>query len=218
MAVNFGDVLTFNGVKWTKLSLPVEQFAATSCPQENFCMALGAYGGNNYIFNGLKWIPGPALSNPSVMIDISCTGAQFCMAIGANDSAWIYDGKKWSLPMSIGVGPFSVVSCASSTFCMAIGGGQLDVYNGSGWSVASNIDITPHDPIASVSCPEYNFCMAIVAGQASNEDDEYSVIYDGSSWSEPIRMSTPIGPFNWTILPSYRVSAKRFAFCRRPIL
>jgi hypothetical protein len=52
--------------------------------------------------------------------------------------------------------------------------GSASVYNGTGWSSATDFDGT--DALSSVSCPSATACVVL-------DEDRASFVYNGSSWS-----------------------------------
>lgn len=134
-------------------------------------------------------------SGSSILNAVSCTGADFCMAVGGSSSdgeaplieEW--DGSEWSVAASPAVTQLSGVSCASDMFCMAVGdsasGTAVYEWDGTGWT--SVADAAPASSyLNGVSCVSADFCVAVGSqpfeGVAS-APQIFAEQWDGSEWS-----------------------------------
>jgi hypothetical protein len=133
-----GGVSTFNGTTWSAPT-PVDAanaFSAISCPTVTFCVATDEVG--NYV----TWSSGVwgkptsfgALNGP-VMHDVSCSSANFCLAVGqtanfAPIDYYFYNGI-WTLDTVVfspsDLNSLDAVSCTSIFVCLAtdLGGGVM---------------------------------------------------------------------------------------------
>ena len=105
---------------------------------------------------------------------VSCVSATFCVAVDDGGNAVVFDGSRWSAPVTIdgGAGKYmeglESVSCVSTTFCLAVDfGGHAFVFDGSGWTQVSSIG----SGVPNVSCVSPTFCLA------------GAEVFDGSSWA-----------------------------------
>jgi hypothetical protein len=155
-------------------------------------------------WDGTAWslVPSPptARDNDAGLAGVSCTGANFCMAVGQTSRAALspgassrigyidhWDGTTW-LPEEAkneeGHYGLRAVSCTSPKFCMAVGDhtdrlhldqfALANMWDGKNWSIAA----TPVIPeLQGVSCVTSTFCMAVGPG-------EVTAVWNGTAWSE----------------------------------
>jgi uncharacterized membrane protein len=178
------------------------ELLGVSCPTMSFCEAVGddqqEFGGASLAetWNGHQWavqsFPVPADSESPGLVQVSCTSATFCEAVGSFvDSggnvaplAAAWNGTSWDLqstPGLAGTAGFTAVSCTSPSFCEAWGGGNAgnpgpevaERWNGTAWQLQA----VPSGAAAvnSVSCVSATFCEAVGLGVADS--------WNGSQWS-----------------------------------
>ncbi|HEU5269151.1 MAG TPA: hypothetical protein VFU36_04440 [Jatrophihabitans sp.] len=104
-----------------------------------------------------------AVDPNSLLTDVSCTSASFCMALaGAGNTgggrAFRYDGSSWSAAFSSNAAQ-NALSCVSPTFCMGVGGHSVSSYDGTQWSAPD--DVAPNEGLTSISCASVSFCVAV---------------------------------------------------------
>jgi len=155
-----------------------------SCPTTSFCAA-GNFAGGPLVMHGSTWSQPVALAKGYLVDALSCSSANFCMAILGtfevpSDQAVFaystYDGKSWSGPESISASyPIGGVSCVSSTYCVAVdGGGNLLSYDGSTWRSLSP-GPGPGPGFGSVSCATTSFCALV-------DNQGILFTYNGEAW------------------------------------
>jgi hypothetical protein len=181
------------------------ELLGVSCPTSHFCEAVGDYqqpfdsASIAETWNGDQWtlqsFPVPDGSESPALIQVSCTSATFCEAVGSYvDSdfdtvplAAAWNGTSWTLqstpalpdPDGSNAG-FTTVSCTSPSFCEAWGGGNAanpgpevaEQWNGASWQLQTVPSNAP--AVNSVSCVAATFCEAVGPGVADN--------WDGSQW------------------------------------
>ncbi|HXQ61388.1 MAG TPA: IPT/TIG domain-containing protein [Acidimicrobiales bacterium] len=129
----------------------------------------------------------PALvdsTTPENLAAVSCPTTTFCMALDSLGRALVYNGTRWSAPVTVLADDvLASVSCASSTLCAAVDfNGQAFIYNGHHWSAPDAIDVPAAMP--SVSCaPASTLCIAL-----SGDLGPYGFIYNGTTWSSAVLM------------------------------
>jgi subtilisin family serine protease len=162
------------------------RFSAISCSAATACVAIGQYGkagggeseamaarwnGSTWslINNGLDGLSG-------LLVDISCTSASACKAVGGRIADW--NGSSWSpvatpTPPNLNRAGLSGISCSSAESCTAVGNYRskagedrvfADVWNGSTWSVDA-MNQPPggshNSGVSAVSCTAANTCTAV---------------------------------------------------------
>ena len=132
-----GDMLTgFVDAPWA------QGVDAVSCPTAWNCFGLGVAADESVI--GLRAV-GRGWAATYVGAghhwadyDLSCAGAQFCMATSYESTAWTWNGARWRSAgatwADLGLNPVSV-SCTSATSCHAVGEMRVGRWNGSTWTV-----------------------------------------------------------------------------------
>jgi subtilisin family serine protease len=148
-----------NSGTWTLQTVPMPEGATASelngveCTSSTSCVAVGKYNvsGSTYwgmaaAWNGTEWslqtVPKPSGSKRSILLDVSCSDATHCTAVGGylnSSSVQVtfvvrWNGSSWSLQTSPNPGSSSNtvlqnVSCAETSFCVGAG----DWYNGKNW-------------------------------------------------------------------------------------
>ena len=164
--------------KWITQTMPEPEGATSSelhgvdCPASNFCVAVGSYtvsGGSIWAmsatWNGTSWtlrtIPKPEGSIRTVLLDVSCSSASACAAVGIyRDAGGLqtsfvqrWNGSTWSHQSSANPEKstntvLQGVSCVASSPCVAVGDWNdsknwlpmAQEYNGSAWV----LDTTPN--------------------------------------------------------------------------
>jgi hypothetical protein len=136
----------WNGSSWsqqfpiTPLEGGTNLMLDISCPSDNFCMAVGEFGGKPFAesWNGLAWqtsaVLGPAGASGAKLAAVSCLSASSCVAVGdyfesaGNEKtlAESWNGNSWSILPSPnpsdakGYVNFTDVSCVPFA-CFAVG-------------------------------------------------------------------------------------------------
>jgi hypothetical protein len=192
-----GAALTWDGTRWSApaaIGLPAIQDAPAfmyslatiglSCPSATFCLtaASSREEPTAAAWNGTHWSPAPA--PPAILNDafksVSCTSAQFCMAVGGDhasgDIASAWNGATWSALANPATGEaplgFGTVSCASARFCAALDGGAgangylattsrgsaISAWTNGTWDGPELID--PNGLLDALSCSSAGFCLA----------------------------------------------------------
>jgi hypothetical protein len=143
----------WNGQKWTVQSVPLpagafrSQLVGVDCAAPTACEAVGYYAptstagqaGFSETWNGHSWalrtMPNPAGAQQTLPLDVACTSATDCTAVGevinANGTevtlAEKYDGTAWQVqstpnPRGSRLSLFNAAACTSATSCVAVGG------------------------------------------------------------------------------------------------
>ena len=145
--------------------------------------------GVSYRFSGGRWSAGP--TSAFDLFAVSCATANFCGAVDnlkPHGHGYLYNGKSWSAPTTIGGGYADAISCPTTTFCAVLLrplGSTLEskvvYYRDGRWSKAVLID--PSGSLASVSCASANFCVAV--------DENGNAVTDiNGKWSRPVAVSS----------------------------
>jgi hypothetical protein len=142
---------------------------------------------------------------------VSCTGPNFCMAVGAvgsdkGDQAFgeEWDGSSWSIVSPATSSPavpqvFEGVTCSSALFCVAVGtaevvvgGGDtdqmeplIDAWDGTSWSDMGAAAPPSGGLLLGVSCRGTTFCMADGYTKSDSGTEAITEVWNGSTWSEP---------------------------------
>ena len=155
--------------------------------------------------------PNAGTTTSNYLNGVSCTSANFCMAVGEYFPSSYYqtlveewNGTSWSIVTSPNASTteynyLSSVSCTSTSFCMAAGGyctsscgtgspiyqTLVEEWNGTGWSIVTspNETTTNDNYLNGVSCTSTTFCMA--AGYYYTGSTYQTLIeeWNGTSWS-----------------------------------
>lgn len=165
--------------------------AGVSCAPGSSCVAVGASAllglrGVTYRFLGGKWSAGP--TSAFDLAALSCPTASFCAALDnltPHAHAFVFNGKRWLPPSSIGV-PADSISCPTTAFCVAASPetGKVLYYKHGTWSKATSID--RYNNPTSVSCASVSFCVAV-------DGSGNALTYVNGRWSKPARVDPSSG-------------------------
>lgn len=209
--------IRFNGTAWARPSedAPTGSINGVSCPDEATCIGVGSgdapddgIGTVNqaWLMQGAEWKPlsMPSPESSKVLMDISCSAADACTAVGANTSTGKFlverwNGTSWSAQTppvpSTGSGhTLASVSCPSASSCTGVGYSDTGEENtamralrwsGSSWSESS---ITAPSGATSTAlldtdCATESSCIAV--GTYTDEKGvDHPLIrhWNGSSW------------------------------------
>jgi hypothetical protein len=162
---------------WSLVSVPTPAGAIATeldgidCISTSSCVAVGRYtvSGGAYwamaaAYNGATWslqtIPVPSGATRSVLLDVSCSAATACTAVGGYTSSGVqktfaarWDGTSWAHqpspnPAGSSNSVFQDVSCQEATDCVAAGDWlnagtwqpMAQSWNGSSWSLESAVN------------------------------------------------------------------------------
>lgn len=195
----------WNGSRWTAgRAASSGMLSAVSCPAVRSCYAVGNYTpkGTSEVpliehWNGAKWskqaAPAPRGASFAILLDVSCSSAKFCVAVGMDGSGVLierWNGTRWSVsaPRSAPSAMLNGVSCQSASSCFAVGsnlttrGGSLvERWNGRTWSQSTTT--VPRNAsyagLQSVSCVSATHCLA-VGDYVTN--GVYTVSWNGRGW------------------------------------
>jgi hypothetical protein len=219
---------TWNGRTWTPARLPgapgrYTSLNALSCPSVRSCVGGGSYtttvngalsGPLADIWNGATWRqtvpPAPAGTYYSIILDVSCVSATFCVAVGqyatrSSGGGMIdsWNGRSWRLmraawPRGTSFGALAGVSCVSAKNCIAVGGGGnarglvtvAERWDGTSWALTPVRwpRGTTNAVLTGVSCPAVNRCVAVAAVNQnlipnSNQGKAAAVTWNGRAWA-----------------------------------
>lgn len=147
------------------LDVSAEDPDTISCPTTSFCMAVG-YFGQVAIDRSGHWSSGPAVAG-AVAPSLSCVSSSFCVVAfqaenGSASRALIFQGTRWSAPVTIDSGSSGLVSslsCASTSLCFAADyAGRVIRYTASGWGKPTAL--LPAGTTTSVACSSTAVCVA----------------------------------------------------------
>jgi subtilisin family serine protease len=198
----------WNGTSWSPEAVPSPYAGApftrarsVSCVSSSECFAIGAFvDGNGVLKNwsgqlkGGSWtnvtVPSVEGAEESMLEDVSCTSATFCMAVGwAFDEgvghkpvSAIWNGTAWKLVTAARASDKAIsVSCTSSTFCMTVGAGLTsEVWNGEKWEIKEPAAAF-YGRLASVACNSPTYCVAVGSAKALKYFG-ITEIWNGSTW------------------------------------
>lgn len=176
------------------------QLADVACPAPSYCIAVGTYydeaGSQDAlaeVWDGSAWslqdVPRSKRWGAS-LDDVSCTAADFCVAVGYEDTArdslpvvLQWDGSSW-MPMATPTIRANVylrgVSCSSEDHCVAVGTtgkrAVAEQWDGSSWKVLS----VPAgaSSLTAVSCLQVDACMAV----GDSRNGAVAARWDGAGW------------------------------------
>lgn len=177
---------------------PAGKYWAVSCPTTTFC-AVVDWAGQALTYNGSSWTTPAVVDAAGDLMDVSCHSATFCVAVDAHGNAVTFDGTNWSAPVAVGHSLFSV-SCPTSSFCMAAADdGNTYRFDGATWVATGSVDHTTQQvgPEVYIACVSASFCAAT--------DYAHAITYNGTSWSSPTSLNTPMALF--------RVACSSANFC-----
>jgi hypothetical protein len=151
--------------------------------------------------------PNPVDSDNSQLSGVACSGSDFCMAVGSQETArgdqplaekW--NGQAWKIVPTKAVAKDSYlnsVSCIGSQWCIAVGSqitrqavesGLAEDWNGSSWSIVTVPLPVPGSTLGldSVSCVSASWCTS-VGGYAkagvNAQDQPLAERWNGKSWT-----------------------------------
>lgn len=223
-----------SGSGWTQMTTPQVASGVNgvglngiSCVAPRDCIAVGSAQGNDTTapiaehlgtdgWTLLPQPPSPRGATNTSLLDVSCVGPTFCMAIGGSNAgsfqaplAELFDGTTWTIvhtPRPTGDdSPLLSVSCTSRSFCMAVGAGvsnpeQLyaETFNGTQWRLSRAIIPrgSEESDLSGVSC-RVRVCFAVgsvAIGMNTQGFDFQSLIerYGSSHWTV-VATSRPSG-------------------------
>lgn len=140
-----------------------------------------------------------------VLLGVSCTGANACVAVGTDSSdpnggrtlAEAWNGMSWTVmltpnPPSIGGSNLYGVSCISAHACMAVGqtsivhGGKplAERWDGTAWKVVATPRPRGGDSgLNKVSCGAVNACVAVGFAIRSSHNNAFAETWNGAKWT-----------------------------------
>ncbi len=226
MAAGFGEdkaghpkpfAARWNGESWLTQEVPgwfeseeykYSELSGISCVATTECIAVGWYRnsggtGRNYSlrWNGSSWTklstPNQAPLEKSVLEDVSCPKAQYCVAVGwANQAAsskviLTWDGTSWKEGKAASSSGRALhgVNCTSPSHCVSVSvdPGYVETWNGSTWtgqslpvpSYAKNVSME------AVDCVKSDYCVVVGQTALKNNDIRTPVaeVWNGSTWS-----------------------------------
>ena len=209
----------WNGSSWTIQNTPEatsSDLNGVSCLSATDCVAVGdVLTGVNIntdtlaeVWNGSTWTvqptPTPKGATRAFLIDVDCTSATNCLAVGdysgknGHDQFLLaerWDGTSWKLsgtqtPTGSTMNDFNGVSCGSARSCVAVGTSDSSLlaesWSGGGWTQMSipNPSGSTGGYLGGVSCTAANSCTA--AGDYFNGSVEATLAehWDGTSWAQ----------------------------------
>jgi hypothetical protein len=220
----------WDGTSWslTTTAVPVGgtgvALKAISCVDATDCFAVGSYATSAFPvhtlserWNGTAWAvvasPNPFASGSASLVDVACSTATSCIAIGAyspngaRSFSEHWNGLSWSLlatatppiPPTPDGSSLQSVSCTSSTDCFAAGRYSseevtslpwLQHFDGANWTNATTpnlgIPVTAAGGgLAAVSCATTAACLAVGSYQVIGDFDPIALVdrFDGTKWS-----------------------------------
>jgi hypothetical protein len=210
----------------------VSTLESVSCVNATLCWAVGSIAGGRLPLaerlSGGTWssvpLPPSGLDETDDLAAVSCTGANFCMAVGTGSQVedgiteaitarW--NGSAWSnsfIPSPDGVDTIAGVSCTSATFCVAVGAtdDQMLVarWNGTSWaddSVATPAGAT-FPSLAGVSCTSATTCTAV--GSTSDSGGTQRPLIEtlhGGTWTPTVLTNVGAAQLNGVSCPTAAV-------------
>jgi len=197
-----GRSIEFSGDQWSQprqLARSGDELDTITCPTPEFCVA-GSESGDVYQFNGSDWsaaqnvIPEDANANAShspgpALLTVTCIAYRFCMAIDVYGSYSIFNGQTWSPPTKMATyvnGLVDALSCAPGPMCVVLGGsGEVAIFQDGRWSRFPQFKSLGTSNTGygynHVACVSTRFCVAVDENGDAGE-------YDGSHWSDPVRI------------------------------
>jgi hypothetical protein len=161
-------------------------FASVSCPERDWCQAVGSYVVQNGVeaplaegWNGKRWTlertPNPPHSFGTTLMSVSCSSRTACSAVGwyadspARPLVERWNGASWqmqSIPYADSA-MLSAVSCPQVDRCVAVGshaGNETlaERWNGSSWTIEPTPNPTNgSSSLTAVSCTTTRTCVAV---------------------------------------------------------
>lgn len=234
----------WDGTAWTATAAPQlpasaglpggtdGHLAGLACAASSDCWAVGhanaalaAPGALDHDFalhwNGVAWLPGPALPDPlataaASLSGVACAGASACWAVGlvtpagsphARIEQW--DGTAWTSVAAPDVGTTEGnylygAACASATDCWAAGFDFYGVtartltlrWNGTAWQVwaSPNTADDRNNYLSGLACPTPSDCWAVGAStdRLGLDGQALALHWDGSAWT--VSNPLPVDP------------------------
>ena len=191
-----GNAVTFNGRTWSPAHrIGPDVSYHLSCPTTDFCAAVAGSdkpGGLNTIalLHGTKWSSvqtAASRAQPDLLLGVSCTSKQFCVAVNLDGTILTFNGVRWSSSDPSAPKGLISVSCVTSSFCLAVAdSGLYTTYNGRTWSTPQSIPLFNLAFAYSVSCASPTYCVVLgISG--------YSVTWVSGHWSPPVRVFPGVG-------------------------
>jgi hypothetical protein len=121
------------------------------------------------------------------LCSVSCSGADFCLALSDSGGDEVYDGKQWTPAPPAGAPgsptvEFVGLSCSSSSFCVVVlKGGTAGYCLGNGWVIGRNPQwggTTPQFQPVAVSCSSTTLCAAV-------NSERIITVLTSPGWNEP---------------------------------
>lgn len=89
----YGAVYDWDGSVWIP-SRSFDKYTSLGCAPDGFCMAVDAT--SVYTSTGSSWSRAGTVEDNAALGHLSCESATFCMLLGAEGTADVYDGKGWT--------------------------------------------------------------------------------------------------------------------------
>lgn len=191
---SYATKVIYNGTSWTGY-VDVNANYTASCLSSTYCIGIS---GNAWgIFSNGSWALQTNSNHQTQIIDtgnlqnISCASVSFCAADDTLGNTVIYDGSAWETPVNLSsnraIYPYWISCAPNTTFCVAVEAngftGYSWTFSGGTWGPTTTVTNAPFD---SVSCATSTFCMGVTSNGKS-------LIYNGSSWGEPIVADPGLG-------------------------
>jgi hypothetical protein len=128
---------------------------------------------------------------PIPLVDVSCAGTAFCVAVSNTGRAYFYNGS-WSGPAILNSsGPMNAVTCPlGTTFCLALSDGYyFTTGDGTTWTAGATW-LEPGEPMAG-SCASATSCMVT--------DGSSIFVRSGTSWKQSAAPGGPLHGFTYSI-------------------
>ncbi len=195
----------WNGSSWSaqSISAPAGQTFVTlsglSCASVSFCEATGNSPPFAEMWDGTSWNP---QTMPSSVGPVSCTSADFCVAVGSGGAGAAWNGSSWTAqslpsPSDSTFANLRAVSCSSAGACEAVGsyststGANLslgEAWDGTSWAVQptpnpAGVSFTSLD---AVSCAAAGSCEAGGDFEQSPQGSSLQALaeaWNGSAWT-----------------------------------
>jgi hypothetical protein len=118
----------------------------------------------------------------SLYTEVTCGAPTNCLVEDSGGHLARWDGATWAtVNLANAIGD---MSCVGTSFCMTVNRDATNVFDGTGWS-SGPAPFTPTRSdfnVGRLTCASATFCMT---GSGSG----LNTIFDGTSWSSPIRLS-----------------------------
>ncbi|SDJ04586.1 D-mannose binding lectin [Frankineae bacterium MT45] len=191
-----GNAITYKNTRWgTPVHVesnirPDYQLVDVSCTSVSFCLAVdfvgaGQLSSDSFLFDGTSWAD-TGSSRIFATTLVSCGAPTACLVANASGSLTRYAGSEF-LPWNTGA-PWNVLgmSCPTTNFCMIVDHTN-SVRTWSNGQLSGPIQAPTTDGLYSVSCASPTFCLAITAPYQTSAE---STVYDGASWSAPVKVGS----------------------------